>query len=78
MQVQRLLRGEVQKIAGFNMGRARDIYQEYKAALSVVASWRICDISDKINIVAAEAVLGKAHKDNLHLDEDTMAEMRVL
>ena len=78
MQVQRLLRGEVQKVSGFNMGRARDLYQEYKASLSVVESWRISDISEKINIVRPGAVLGKAHQDNRHLHEDTMAEMRVL
>ena len=78
MQVQRLLRGEVQKVAGFNMGRARDLYQEYKVSLSIVASWRISDISNKINIVDPKAVLGKADKDNLHLDMNRMAEMRVL
>lgn len=76
MQVQRLLRGEVQKVAGFNMGRSRDLYQEYKASLSIVCSWRISDISEKINVVDPKAVLGKADKDNLHLDNNTMEEMR--
>lgn len=78
LQVQRLLRGEVQKTAGFNVGRARDIYEQYKAAFSTVQSWSISDISYKINVVAAEAVLGKAEKTNLYLDDSTMAEVRMV